>query len=68
MAFGSDHEYELTKTEAIEFEEAIASARKRGASSDVDPRVHEATIEALESELAVLREQLANYEALKPRS
>ncbi len=54
---GSDDEYRITKAEAKKFEEAIASARERGASSDVDPRIHEATIEALESELAVLREQ-----------
>jgi uncharacterized protein YceH (UPF0502 family) len=68
MAIGSDREYQLTKSEAEKFEVAIASARQRGASADVDPRVHQASIEALESELAVLREQLAKYEALKPRS
>jgi hypothetical protein len=68
MAIGSDHEHQLTKTEAKKFEEAIASARQRGASADVDPRIHQASIEALESELAVLREQLAKYEALKSRS
>jgi uncharacterized protein YceH (UPF0502 family) len=68
MAIGSDHEYRLTKLEARKFEQAIASARKRSPSSDVHPRIHEATIEALESELAVLREQLDSYEALNARS
>lgn len=66
MAIGTAHEYRLTSIEAKKFEEAIASARERGAS-DVDPRVHKATIEALESELALLREQLAEYEARKVR-
>lgn len=64
---GSDHEYQITTAQAKKFEEAIASARRRGASADVDPRIHQASIEALESELAVLREQLARYEALKSR-
>lgn len=65
MAIGSDHEYQLTKAEAKKFEEAIASARERRATADVDPRIRQASIEALESELMVLREQLAKYEALK---
>ncbi|MGH2450234.1 MAG: hypothetical protein ACRDGE_02975 [Candidatus Limnocylindria bacterium] len=68
MAIRTDLEYRLTKIEAKKFEQAITSARKRSPSDDVDPRVHQATIEALESELAVLREQLAGYEALKSRS
>lgn len=68
MAIGNDHEYQLTKSEATKFEEAIASARRRGASADVDPRVHRAMIEALESELTVLREQLADYDVRKSRT
>jgi hypothetical protein len=68
MAIGSDHEYRLTKIEAKKFEQAIASARERSPSSDVHPRIHQSTIEALESELAVLHEQLASYEALNARS
>jgi hypothetical protein len=68
MAIRSAHDYRLTKVQAKKFEQAIDSARKRSPSHDVDPRVHEATIEALESELAVLREQLATFETLKTRS
>ncbi len=63
MAIHSDLEYRLTKAEAERFEQAIASARERRPNDDVDPRVHQATIEALQSELAVLREQLATYDA-----
>jgi hypothetical protein len=62
MPIGSDDEYRRTKTEAEKFERAIAVARSRPPSSGVDPRLHEAQIEALESELALLREQLDDYE------
>lgn len=64
MAIHNDLEYRLTKAEAEKFEQAIASARERGPNDDVDPRVHEATIQALESELTVLRKQLATYDTL----
>ena len=43
---------------AAEFERAIATAEHAGPSPNVHPRVHEAMIEAMRSELAVLREQL----------
>jgi hypothetical protein len=56
-------EFDIAQAEAKKFEEAIASARQRRPNDDVDPRLHQATIEALESELAVLREQLASREA-----
>ena len=44
---------------AAEFGRAIAAAERSEPSPDVDPRVHEAMIEAMRSELAVLREQIA---------
>jgi hypothetical protein len=43
---------------AAEFERAIAAAERDGPSAGVHPRVHEAMIEAMRSELEVLREQL----------
>jgi len=43
---------------ATEFERAIAAAERAGPSADVHPRVHEAMIEAMRSELGVLSEQL----------
>jgi hypothetical protein len=61
----NERQYRITKSEARKFEQAIAAARRRGPSSDVAPRIHQAMIESLESELAVLREQLDRYEALK---
>jgi len=61
----NERQYRITKSEARKFEQAIAIARGREPSPDVDPRIHQAMIESLESELAVLREQLDHYEALK---
>jgi hypothetical protein len=64
MPIRSEDEHRRTKVEAEKFEQAIEAARVRPPSPGVDPRVHQAEIEALESELAVLREQLDDYERL----
>lgn len=42
----------------MEFESAIDAAERAGPSPKVHPRVHQAMIEAMGSELAVLRQQL----------
>ncbi len=62
MTISSEDAYRRTRIEAEKFAQAVAAARRRVPSSGVDPRVHEAEIEALESELAVLRGQLEEYE------
>jgi hypothetical protein len=64
----NERQYRVRKSEAKKFEDAIAAARDREADPDVDPRIHQATIESLESELAVLRDQLAQYEAVRSSS
>jgi DNA-binding Xre family transcriptional regulator len=61
----NERQYRITKSEARKFEQAIAAARGRESSPDVDPRIHQAMIESLESELAILRDDLDRYEALK---
>lgn len=61
----NERQYRITKSEARKFEQAIAVARGREPSPDVDPRIHQAMIESLESELAILRKDLERYEALK---
>lgn len=61
----NERQYRITKSEAAKFEQAIADARGREPSPDVHPRIHQAMIESLESELAILREDLERYEALK---
>jgi hypothetical protein len=57
-----ERQYRNVKSEARKFVRALASAREREPSPDVDPRIHAAMIESLESELAILHEQLAQYE------
>ena len=64
----SDVEYRIAKSEAEKFEQALVAAREREPSPGVDPRVHGAIIESLESELAILCEQLARYEASAGKS
>jgi ribosome-binding protein aMBF1 (putative translation factor) len=61
----NERQYRITSSEARKFEQAITAARDREPSRDVDPRIHQAMIESLESELAILREDLDRYEALK---
>lgn len=61
----NERQYRIAKSEARRFEEAIAAARERGPGTDVHPRIHQAMIESLESELTVLRGQIKRYEALK---
>jgi HTH-type transcriptional regulator/antitoxin HigA len=61
----NERQYRIAKSEARKFEQAIEAARERPPGPHVDPRIHQAMIESLESELAVLREQLERYEALK---
>ncbi len=58
----SEEEYRIAKSEAEKFERSLVSAREREPSPDVDPRVHAAMIESLESELAILRKELERYE------
>jgi DNA-binding Xre family transcriptional regulator len=61
----NERQYRIAKAEAQKFDRAIVAARGEKPSPGVHPRVHEAMIESLESELAILREQLDHYEALK---
>jgi hypothetical protein len=64
----NQRQYRVTKSEAKKFEDAIAAACDREPGPDVDTRIHQAMIESLESELAVLRDQLAQYEAVRSSS
>ena len=59
----NERQYRITKAEAKRFEEALAGAEK--ASAPVHPRIQQAMREGLESQLQELREQLAEYEALR---
>ena len=61
----NERQYRITKSEARKFEQAIEAARGHEPNPDVDPLIHQAMIESLETELTVLRDQLERYEALK---
>lgn len=58
----NERQHRITKLETQKFEDALASAREREPSPGVDPRIHAAMIESLESELTILREELKRYE------
>lgn len=59
----NERQYRITRAEAERFEEALAQSDE--SISDLDPRLHRAMREGLESQLQELREQLAEYEALR---
>jgi hypothetical protein len=61
----NEQQYRIAKSQARKFEQAIAAARETETTPEVDPRVRSAMTEALESELAILREQVYHYEAFK---
>ena len=56
-------QYRITKAEAERFEQALAHSTEQG--THLHPRMRQAMQEGLESQLADLREQLAEYEALR---
>jgi ribosome-binding protein aMBF1 (putative translation factor) len=59
----NERQYRITKTEAEKFADAVAHVDERCAH--LDPILRRAMRESLESELEILREQLAEYEALR---
>jgi len=59
----NERQYRITKAEAERFEQAIAQGD--GALDNLDPRLRQAMREGLKSQLDELREQVAEYEALR---
>ena len=59
----NERQYRITKAAAERFEEALAKSRQP--RTDLDPRLQQAMREGIESQLEELREQLAEYEALR---
>lgn len=55
----------ITKSQIKHFEEAIARAERDGPGTAVDPRLHDAMIDAMRSQVADLRDELNEYEALR---
>jgi ribosome-binding protein aMBF1 (putative translation factor) len=59
----NEREYRITKTAARRFEQALAKIEERG--EERHPLLQKAIRESIESELEILRAQLADYDALR---
>lgn len=59
----NERQYRITKTEVLRFAHAVAAADEEG--SHLHPILQKAMRDGLESQLQELREQLAEYEALR---
>jgi HTH-type transcriptional regulator/antitoxin HigA len=61
----NERQHRITKAEIRRFEEAIAHAEAEEPAEDVHPRLHEAMIEGLKSQLEELQSEVSEYEALR---
>lgn len=57
----NDRQNRMTRVQAEKFEQAIEAAREARPRRGIDPRVHVAMIEAMESDLKDLNKQLTRY-------
>ena len=60
-------QYRITQAQAMKLEQALAQVKARTSQSTLHPRLLQAEQEALASQLTDLREQLAEYDALRTR-
>ena len=61
----NERQYRITKAALKRFEEGLAALKASGPGPYVHPRIHEAMIEANESQRDELREELVRYEDLR---
>jgi DNA-binding XRE family transcriptional regulator len=61
----NERQHRISKAEIRRFEQAIAQAEAEEPSEDVHPRLHEAMIEGLRSQLDELLADVSEYEALR---
>ena len=61
----NERQYKITKAQVRKFDEARAAHAKRDPSPDVDPRIHAAMGDAIESQADELRDQIREYENLR---
>jgi transcriptional regulator with XRE-family HTH domain/dephospho-CoA kinase len=61
----NERQYRITRAQAEKFETAVQDLKSAPAGSRVHPKLHQAQIDALQSQLAELREELEEYEALR---
>lgn len=63
----NERQYAVTKKRIAQFEGSLASLRTPSAPPNLPPRLHRAMRESVESQLADLRQEVAEYETLKAR-
>ncbi|MGH7966922.1 MAG: hypothetical protein ACRERD_34720 [Candidatus Binatia bacterium] len=61
----NERQYAVTKKRIAQLEASLASLRTTSAPTNQPPRLHRAMRESIESQLAGLRHEVAEYEALK---
>jgi ribosome-binding protein aMBF1 (putative translation factor) len=61
----NERQYKVTKHWIAEFEKTLTSLRTTPRPEKVHPRMHRAMVESVESQLIDLREEVAEYEALR---
>ena len=61
----NDRQYRITKSQAAKLEQGLADETKRGNSTKVHPLLRKAQSDALRSQLADLRSEIKQYEALR---
>jgi transcriptional regulator with XRE-family HTH domain len=61
----NERQYKITRSEADRFRKAISELTKAPPRADVHPRLQQAEREAMESQLADLQAELAEYDRLK---
>jgi hypothetical protein len=59
----NERQYKITRSEAKRFRKAISELATGAARADVHPRLVQAEREAMESQLADLQAELAEYDA-----
>ncbi len=63
----NERQYHVTKKRMAQFEASLASLHATPRPDHVPPRLHQAMQESVASQLADLRHEMAEYEALKAR-
>jgi len=61
----NEREYRITKAQAEKFESALADLHRSGGDPHLHPLLQKAEREAIQSQLEELREQIAEFEALR---
>ena len=63
----NERQYLITKKRLGQFEQSLASLRSAARPAKVPSRIHRAMIEGAESQLADLKQEISEYDALKER-